>query len=59
MSVFRKILIFRAKNGLNGAVKYLLLSIHVRICPIYVRTKNRRTGKVVPCMVFLLWGGRL
>lgn len=40
MSAFRKILIFRAKNDINGAVKDPVLSIHVRKCPLYVRTKN-------------------
>lgn len=40
MSVFRKILIFWAKNDINGAVKEPVLSIHVRRCPLCVRTEN-------------------
>ena len=56
MSVFRKMLIFRAKNDINGALKCPVLSIHVRRCPPYVRTENPLSGKCVwDAWVFVTW----
>lgn len=47
MSVFRKMLIFRIKNDINGAFKTPVLSIHVRKCPFCVRTENLLGGECV------------